>query len=182
MRIVFLGPPGAGKGTQAVRLAEHLSLPHLSTGAMFRAAAERKSEVGLLAQEFFTSGRLVPDEVVIGVVRERLAEPDCVTGYILDGFPRTLSQAKVLDENLAERGTPLDRVIELTVSEDILIERMLARGRADDTREAVAKRFDEYVSKTQPLSDYFRERDLLVAVQGEGTPDEVFDLVKQAAG
>ncbi|MBN1854743.1 MAG: adenylate kinase [Pirellulales bacterium] len=182
MRIVFLGPPGAGKGTQAVRLAEYLGVPHLSTGEMFRMAAERKTSIGLLAQEYFSTGRLVPDEVVIGVVQERLSDPDCSGGYLLDGFPRTLAQAKALDAILDQKETPLDRVIELTVAEEILIQRMLARGRADDTRQAVAKRFEEYAMQTKPLSEYYLERGWLVTVNGEGTPDEVFDRVKRTVG
>lgn len=149
---------------------------------MLRGAAERKTEVGLLAQSYFSTGRLVPDETVIGVVKERLTDPDCAGGFLLDGFPRTLAQAKVLDTYLTACSAPLDHVIELIVSEDVLIQRMLARGRADDTREAVAKRFEEYALQTKPLSEYYFQRGLLISVQGEGTPDEVFGRIQQALG
>jgi adenylate kinase len=158
-------------------LAEHLGIPHLSTGEMFRDAAQRKTEVGLLAQEYFTSGRLVPDDVVIGIVEERLAAPDCAAGCLLDGFPRTLEQAAALDKILAEKGTPIDAVLELTVSDEELMKRMLARGRVDDTREAIAKRMEEYAALTRPLTAYFRDRGLVTEIEGEGTMEDVFDRV-----
>src|SRR5262249_44404414 len=140
MRIVFLGPPGAGKGTQAQRLKVYLDIAHLSTGEMLRDAEEAGSELGCEAARFMNAGRLVPDEVVVGIVGERLSEKDCAHGCLFDGFPRTVPQAEELDRMLAERGMPLDLVLALDVAEPELVDRLLARGRPDDDRETIRER------------------------------------------
>ena len=154
MQIVFLGPPGAGKGTQAVRLAEHLGIVHLSTGDMLRQAAADKTTVGLQSQEYLSDGNLVPDIVMLDLVNERLGNEDCEGGYLLDGFPRTLGQAEALDALLAKRNTPLTAVIELDVDVELLIERLVARGREDDKPDVIRERLKQYKLQTAPLSDY----------------------------
>jgi adenylate kinase len=180
MRIVFLGPPGAGKGTQAQRLKDYLSICHISTGEMLREAADAGTTLGLEAIRFVNAGKLAPDEVVVGIVGDRLVEKDCRLGCLFDGFPRTVHQAEALDRMLAERKMPLDLVIALDVSEPQLIDRLLARGRPDDTREAISERFRQYNRLTQPLLDYYRDRQILRQIDAEGTPDEVFDRIRTA--
>jgi adenylate kinase len=180
MRIVFIGPPGAGKGTQAVRLKDHLNIAHLSTGDMLRAAASAGTPLGREAQQYMNDGRLVPDEVVVGIVVERLAAPDCRHGCLFDGFPRTVPQAETLDSVLAERGMPLDMVLELQVADELLFQRLAARGRADDNEETIRERLRQYRRLTTPLLDYYRGRGILRSVDGEGTPDEVFTRIEQA--
>jgi len=178
MRIVFIGPPGAGKGTQSARLVEHLEVPHLSTGDILRQAREDKTDVGLMAAEFIDAGRLVPDSVVVEIVEERIQQPDCAQGCLFDGFPRTLAQAETLDTHLADHGTPIDLVIAVDVPEDVLIARLAARGRDDDILSAIQKRFEQYQSMTKPLLEYYQSKGLLQVVDGTGTPDEVFDRIK----
>ncbi len=180
MRIVFLGPPGSGKGTQAQRLKDYLGIVHLSTGEMLRDAEEAATPLGLQAARYMHAGQLVPDDVVVGVVVERLAEKDCARGCLFDGFPRTLPQAEALDRMLAERRKPLKLVLSLTVPEEKLVERLLARGRADDNREAIRERFRQYNALTEPLVDYYRCRGILRQIDGEGTPDEVFSRIREA--
>jgi adenylate kinase len=180
MRIVFLGPPGSGKGTQAQRLKDYLGLVHLSTGEMLREAYEAGTELGRRAYEYMHAGQLVPDELVTGIVTQRLGERDCNRGYILDGFPRTLAQARALDETLSEHSMPLDVVLSLQVPEEMLVDRLLARGRMDDNRETIEERFRQYNHLTQPLLDYYRKRGLLEPIEGEGTPDHVFTRVREA--
>ena len=180
MRIVFIGPPGSGKGTQAQRLKDHLGIAHLSTGEMLRDADLAGTELGRQAAEYMDAGKLAPDDVVLGVVVERLLSPDCAKGCLFDGFPRTVSQAKALDQLLAERDMPLDLAIALDVSEDRLKRRLLARGRRDDNEATIAERFRHYRKLTQPLVEYYRGRGILREVNGEGTPNEVFARVKQA--
>lgn len=179
MRIVFLGPPGVGKGTQAIRVAKELGLVHLSTGDMLRQAAAEKTPVGLQTEAFLSAGKLVPDEVMLDLVRERIEREDCRGGYVLDGFPRTLGQAQSLDEMLARRDTPLSAVVDLRVDVEELVRRMVARGREDDRPEVIRERLDQYNRQTAPLSDYYRGQGLLHVVDGGGTPDAVFGRIQR---
>ena len=171
MNIILLGPPGAGKGTQAARLCRAIGIPHVSTGAMLRDHVERGTDLGRQAKAIMDSGDLVPDEIVIAMVRERLAEADAVCGFLLDGFPRTRPQAEALDEVLGEEG--LDSVISVEVPEDEIVRRMMLRGRSDDTEEAVRIRLAVYGEQTAPLIEFYEDRGLLRAADGLGTEDEV---------
>ena len=178
MKIVFIGPPGAGKGTQAERMIEKYKLAHLSTGDMLRAARDAQTEVGKKADEYMSSGQLVPDEIIVEIIKERLAEPDCQGGYLLDGFPRTIAQAEALDKMLADKGTPLDVVLELKVPEEELFKRLAGRGRADDTPEVIKQRLVAYRDQTSPLLDYYGKAGLLKSIEGLGTVEEIFDRVQ----
>ncbi len=182
MRIVFIGPPGAGKGTQSVLLTELLDIPHLSTGNMLREAVEHRTTVGRLAAEFMQSGRLVPDPFVVQIVGERLQQPDCEGGCLFDGFPRTLGQARSLDEYLTAAGTPLDAALELRVDEELLVNRLLGRGREDDSIDTIRRRFRDYVTMTTPLLDYYQSTGLLRTIDGSGTTNEVFKRIREAIG
>jgi adenylate kinase len=179
MRIVFIGPPGVGKGTQSERLSDYLRILHLSTGEMLRQAYHEQSDLGLLAQEHIAQGRLVPDAVMTDLVAQRLELGDCRRGYILDGFPRTLGQAETLDNLLRLRGTPLTAVLALEANTDELVRRLAGRGRADDKPEIVRNRLEEYTRQTAPLVDYYRGQGLLQMIVGTGTPDEVFARIKK---
>ncbi len=176
-RLLLLGPPGAGKGTQAQRLVDELGIPQVSTGDMLRAAVAAGTEVGRRAQAHMDAGELVPDEVVIGVARERLSEPDAAKGFVLDGFPRTRAQAEALDELLPKLGVTLERCVALTVDEDELVGRLLKRakieGRTDDNEESIRTRMGEYREKTAPLIEYYGAMGILVLVDGLGEIDEV---------
>jgi adenylate kinase len=178
MRIVFIGPPGVGKGTQSKLLVKYLDIPHLSTGEMLRLAGEEKSDLGLLAQQFMNQGQLVPDPIMLELVCRRLEQADCRAGYLLDGFPRTIAQAERLDEFLSRRGTPLTAVLELRADTDELLRRLAGRGRPDDRPEIVRNRFEEYARRTAPLVEYYRMRGMLRGIDGVGTPEAVFDRVK----
>jgi adenylate kinase len=180
MRIVFLGPPGSGKGTQAQRLKDYLGVSHLSTGEMLRSATRAGTALGVRADHFMREGQLVPDDVVVGIVVDRLEQPDCARGCLFDGFPRTLPQAKALDETLKAHNMPLDLVLALDVPEEKLVERLLARGRMDDKRDTIHERFRQYTRLTEPLLEYYRERGILRPIEGAGTPDEVFARIKSA--
>jgi adenylate kinase len=174
MRIVFIGPPGAGKGTQAERMIQTYRLAHLSTGDMLRAACAARTPVGVKAEQYMSAGQLVPDDIIIQIIAERLEQPDCRSGYLLDGFPRTIAQAEALDGMLARQGTPLDVVLELRVPEEELFRRLAGRGRADDKPEVIRQRLVAYRQQTQPLLDYYGKTKLLASIDGLGTVDEIF--------
>jgi len=183
MKLILLGPPGAGKGTQAQRLVESHGLVQLSTGDMLRAAVRAGTPVGLQAKDIMARGELVPDAVVVGIIADRIEEPDCIKGFILDGFPRTVAQAAALDAMLLAKGTALDHVIELKVDEAVLMKRietrvaeMTARGepvRPDDNPEALKIRLDAYRAQTAPVSAYYADRHSLDLVDGMAPMDVV---------
>jgi adenylate kinase len=178
-RIVLLGKQGSGKGTQGARLAVHYGMQHLSTGQLFRDSAEVGVRAGLEAKEYMDRGELVPDELVVAVVEERFANPAEVDpGFVLDGFPRTRQQALELDRILGPR--PLDIVIDLEVPSDVVVERMRARGREDDTEESIRRRLALYESETKPLVDFYRDRSLLVTIDGLGTEESVERALQDA--
>lgn len=178
MRLLFIGPPGAGKGTQAERVAERLGVPHVSTGEMFRAHVSEGTELGLRVDEIMRAGEYVPDEITVEMLAQRIAQPDASEGFILDGFPRTAGQAVALDELLGEDG--LDRVVVFEVDEDELVDRLLARGRTDDTEETIRYRFGVYTDQTQPLLDLYESRGIAVRVNGVGDQEEVTDRILKA--
>ncbi|HZA81976.1 MAG TPA: adenylate kinase [Actinomycetes bacterium] len=177
MRIVLLGPPGAGKGTQAVQLADRYGCPDVATGDIFRANVAEGTELGRAAQEYMARGDLVPDDVVIAMVMERLGEADCTAGFVLDGFPRTVNQAEALDRRLAQQGSPLDAVVCFEADEEELLRRLAGRAaalhRADDAEQTIRHRLEVFAIKTRPLIDYYRHRRLLTMVDGVGRVDEV---------
>lgn len=175
-----MGPPGAGKGTQAELLRDEYRLIHLATGDLLRAAVAEGSELGLEAKRYMDAGDLVPDEVVIGMIRERLADDSGALindAFLLDGFPRSTPQADALGRMLDELGAPLDAVISLEVPREELVERLLGRGRGDDTLETIEHRLEVYEQQTAPLISYYRERGLLVGVDGLGTMEDVHDKI-----
>ncbi|HKF42278.1 MAG TPA: adenylate kinase [Thermoanaerobaculia bacterium] len=184
MRIVFLGPPGSGKGTQAKLLAERLRLPAISTGEILRAAVRDGSPLGQRARAIMDAGELVPDDVMVGLMRERLAEPDARPGFLLDGFPRTVDQAVALDGLLGGNGIRLSAVINLSVPESVLIGRLEGRSgsesRADDRHETVLERLRVYRQKTEPLVEFYRRSGLLTDVDGTGEVPEVADRIVKA--
>jgi adenylate kinase len=175
--IVLMGAPGAGKGTQARMLETNLGLPQVATGDLFRHNLKNKTELGLLAQSYMDRGELVPDSVTVDMVRARLSQPDCANGAVLDGFPRNTSQADALNDLLAEMGERINVVPYIHVNQEVLVARLLKRaeieGRADDNEETIRTRMKVYQEQTAPLLDYYRERNLLVEVNGEQSIDEV---------
>jgi adenylate kinase len=180
VRVVLLGPPGAGKGTQAQKLSEKLGIPQISTGELFRSNIENGTKLGLEAKRYLDAGDLVPSELTNQLVDERLDEPDASNGFILDGYPRSVEQAKALHEMLGRRGCDIDAVVEFRVSEDVLQERLKGRGRADDTAEIIHNRMKVYRDETAPLLEYYSDE--LKTVDAVGTMDEVFARALQALG
>jgi adenylate kinase len=178
MRLVFIGPPGAGKGTQAERMIETYRMAHLSTGDMLRAARDAQTPVGQQAEQYMSKGELVPDQIIMDIISDRLEEPDCEGGYLLDGFPRTMAQAEALDALLEKKGTPLNAVLELRVPEEELFQRLAGRGRKDDTPEVIRQRLVAYRQQTEPLLEYYEKSGLLKSVDGLGTIDEIFERIK----
>lgn len=199
MRMIFIGPPGAGKGTQAKRLVDTFDIPHVSTGDMLRAAVKAGTEMGKVAEGYMSRGELLPDDVVVGIVRDRLMEDDAAKGVLLDGFPRTIPQAEALDAMFDAEGLTLDAVVLLEVPDDLIVERIVGRRtdpetgriyhltfdpppadvadrlvhRKDDTEEAVRERLGAYHAQTAPLVPFYDAKGLVQRVDGVGTPDEV---------
>lgn len=189
MKLILLGPPGAGKGTQAQRLQETYGLIQLSTGDMLRAAVKAGTEVGKKAEAIMARGDLVPDEVVVGIIADRIEQPDAKKGYILDGFPRNVAQAEALDKMLAGKGTRLDAVVELEVDDKILLGRIQGRAaqtaggpRADDNAEALAKRLTVYHEQTAPLVAYYKKQGVLKGVDGMKDIDDVTRQIEAVLG
>jgi adenylate kinase len=179
MHLVFVGPPGAGKGTQCARLARWLNVPHLSTGEMLREAVRQHTPAGIAFEPCMQVGQFASDEIILQLIDERLAQPDCAAGVIFDGFPRTLVQAQAFDKRLEIAGTPLVAVLSLLVSDDELLRRMAQRCREDDQPQIFAERLQAFRRQTAPLLDYYQRRGLLETIEGERSPDQVFIDIQQ---
>jgi adenylate kinase len=184
MNILILGPQGSGKGTQAQRIAASYGIPHIATGDMLREAIADETELGLRVKPIYDAGHLVPDDLMIGLIRERSEQDDVENGFILDGFPRTIGQAEALDQMLREIDHPLDVVFHLNVPEDVCVERLTKRaeeeGRKDDTPDAIRTRLSLYRRETEPVIEHYRAQGNLVVVHGDRSVDEVFDEIQQA--
>ncbi|OHE85171.1 MAG: adenylate kinase [Lysobacterales bacterium RIFOXYD1_FULL_69_11] len=184
MRLVLLGAPGSGKGTQAARLKEHLQVPHISTGDLLRAEVAAGSPLGLEAKEVMARGELVSDAILLGMLEDRFSRPDTAGGFILDGYPRNLAQADALDVLLKRIGQPMDAAVQLDVATELLVERIAGRaaaeGRADDSPESVRTRLKVYDSQTAPVIEFYRTHGQLTVVDGVGTLDEVFTRIIEA--
>jgi adenylate kinase len=178
VRLLLVGPPGAGKGTQAERLAEELDVPHISTGDLFRANLSQETPLGLEAKRYMDAGDLVPDAVTVEMVRDRLTNDDAAKGFMLDGFPRTRAQATALADLLTDRGEQLDAVVEFQVPEEELVKRLLGRGRSDDTEDVIRNRQQVYREETAPLLEYYADR--LVSIDATGSVDEITERVLAA--
>ncbi len=213
MRLVLLGPPGAGKGTQASAIVKKYNIPHISTGDIFRTNIKEGTELGKKAKEYMDKGLLVPDDVVVSIVKDRLTKEDCKEGFLLDGFPRTVNQADALDKELSQMGIKLDKVVNIDANKEILITRAIGRRicrecgatyhikfnpskvenvcdieggqlfqRDDDKEETVAKRIEVYLKETQPLIDYYKEKGLILNVDGTKPINEIFEEIVKALG
>jgi adenylate kinase len=181
VRVVLLGPPGAGKGTQAQKLSEKLGIPQISTGDLFRKNISEGTPLGIEAKRYLDAGDLVPSELTNKLVEDRIEQPDAVDGFILDGYPRSVEQARAFDEMLKNHNTKLDAVLEFAVSEQELLERLKSRGRADDTEEVIHNRMQVYRDETEPLLEYYSHNNLQ-KVNAVGTVDEVFARALRALG
>jgi adenylate kinase len=181
MRLLIMGPPGAGKGTQAKYVADHFKIPAISTGDIFRANVSKGTPLGVEAKRFMDAGEYVPDELTNLMVRNRIDEPDAVAGFLLDGYPRTVAQVEELDAMVEFTGHRLDAVVALTVDEDAVVERLLRRaetdGRADDTEDVIRRRMQVYAEQTEPLLQVYRGRGILIEVDGMGEVDEVTERI-----
>jgi adenylate kinase len=184
MRIILMGPPGAGKGTQATVVADYFGVPAISTGDIFRANVSKETDLGRKAKEFMDAGEYVPDELTNLMVRNRIDEPDAAPGFLLDGYPRTLAQVEELDRMIKHTGHELDAVVVLTVDNEELVQRLLQRaeteGRSDDTEEVIRRRQEVYAEQTEPLIDVYRNRNLLIEVGGMGEVDNVTERIFKA--
>jgi adenylate kinase len=184
MRLIIMGPPGAGKGTQAKFIAEHFKIPAISTGDIFRANVSNGTRLGVEAKRFMDAGEYVPDEVTNLMVRDRIDEPDAVSGFLLDGYPRTLSQVEELDGMIKFTGHELDAVLVLTVDQDEIVERLLQRaqveGRTDDTEDVIRRRQEVYTEETEPLIEIYRGRGILIEIDGMGEVDQVTQRIFDA--
>ncbi|MEX0593542.1 MAG: adenylate kinase [Balneolaceae bacterium] len=181
MKIILFGPPGAGKGTQAARIREYYKIAHLSTGDIFRSAIKNKTELGKRVKGILDAGELVPDQTVVDLVAEEIKKPEYNDGYILDGFPRTVSQAQSFDDLLSKDGESIDAFLTLEVPEEELIRRILSRGedRSDDTEEGVKRRLEVYNNETRPVKDHYKESGAYHEITGTGTIDEIFSEIKK---
>ena len=186
MRLIILGPPGAGKGTQATRIAEHYDIPAVSTGDIFRSNIKNETDLGRQVKQILASGGFVSDDITNAIVEDRLAEDDAARGFLLDGYPRTTAQVTALDKMLAKSDHGVDKVLELVVDDEVVVSRLLKRaeieGRADDTEEVIRERMALYHRETRPLSAAYAERGLLVTVDGEGGVDEVAERIVAVLG
>lgn len=184
MRIVLLGAPGSGKGTQAALMVKALELPHISTGMLLRAAVEAGSELGRKAQAVMDRGELVSDDIMLGLIEQRLGQPDAVRGFILDGYPRNLTQARALDAVLGRLGQPLDAALQIDVDEEQVIQRIARRaaeeGRSDDSAEVARKRMQVYAGQTAPLVGFYADQGVLTRIMGTGSIDQVFQRIMGA--
>ncbi|MBD2196663.1 MULTISPECIES: adenylate kinase [Calothrix] len=178
-RLIFLGPPGAGKGTQSQKLALHLQIPHISTGDILRQAMKDQTPLGVKAQSYVDSGELVPDQLVQDLVQERLEQPDAQSGWILDGFPRKVTQAAFLGELLETTHQGGEKVVNLDVPDDVVVARLLARGRKDDSEDVIRRRLEVYRSETAPLIDYYGDRQKLLTINGNQSPEEVTSALQK---
>jgi adenylate kinase len=177
--LIFLGPPGAGKGTQAQVLADSHHIPHISTGDILRAAVSEQTALGIKAKGYMDRGELVPDQLMIDLIRERLGQPDAQPGWILDGYPRTVVQADSLEGLLTELDQSCDRVVNLDAPDGVLIERMLSRGREDDHEDVIRRRLEVYRERTVPLIDYYQTREELTAIDGNQSMEDVAMYLSQ---
>lgn len=181
-RLIFLGPPGAGKGTQAEILADLRQIPHISTGEILREAIQKETDLGKKAQNYVAQGELVPDNLILDLIRERLQQPDVRSGWILDGFPRNVNQASFLDQLLAQLEQNCDYAVNLEVPEDVLITRLLARGRKDDNEQTIKRRLEVYHQETAPVIDYYRQRKILQSINGDRQLEEITVSLQQILG
>lgn len=186
MRIALLGPPGSGKGTQGIVLRETFGIPHVSSGDLLRAAVRNGTELGRKAKSYMDAGELVPDDLVLAMMRERLIADDCKNGFLLDGFPRTRAQAEALGSLLAKAGSPLEHVVSLAVGTEEIVARLRGRNeqehRSDDDEATVRHRMDVYQEQTAPLLEYYRAQGVLREVNGVGAPDEISRRIRSAVG